>query len=442
MKVSIVGTGYVGLVTAAGLARLGHDVVCVDRDPTRVEEIEAGRCPIHEAGLSELLELVAPRLRATTDTVEAVRSTELTMICVGTPLADDAIDLSQIRSAASEIGAALSGSTERHTVVVKSTVVPGTTEGVVGPLLEQASGRTVGSEIGLGMNPEFLREGVAVDDFMDPDRIVIGGVDDESVATIERLYEGFAGVHVVRTTPSTAEMIKYSSNALLATLISFSNEIANLAASVEVDSVDVMAALHLDRRLSPRAADGSLVSPGVLSYLEAGCGFGGSCFGKDVRALIDLGRTRGEDMPMLRSTIDINTAQPQQMIKLLRRHFDSLDGVHVAVLGIAFKPGTDDTRESPSLPVMRELIGAGARVTAYDPIATLEAAPDLQSDVNVVDDLASAIEGVDAIMLVTSWEEFRNVPDLTRGRQPAPVVVDGRRMLPVDSVPIYEAIGR
>jgi UDPglucose 6-dehydrogenase len=442
MKVSIVGTGYVGLVSAAGLAKLGHEVVCVDRDSNRVAELEAGQCPIHEAGLEELLAEVAPRLRATTDTAEAVRSTEVTMICVGTPLGEDGIDLSQIRAAATEIGDALKESSERHTVVVKSTVVPGTTEDVVGPLLEQASGRTVGSDIGLGMNPEFLREGVAVDDFMDPDRIVIGGVDDESVATIERLYEGFEGVQIVRTTPSTAEMIKYSNNALLATLISFSNEIANLAANVGVDSVDVMAGLHLDRRLSPRAADGTLVSPGILSYLEAGCGFGGSCFGKDVRALIELGRARGEEMPMLRSTIGINSAQPGQMVKLLRRHVDQLEGVKVAVLGIAFKPGTDDTRESPSLPVMRELVSAGAHVSAYDPIATLEAAPDLQGRVDVATDLETAIDGVDAIMLMTSWEEFRRVPALIEGRQPAPVVVDGRRMLAADSVPVYEAIGR
>jgi UDPglucose 6-dehydrogenase len=451
MRVCIVGTGYVGLVTGVGLASLGHQVVCVDLDGAKVAQINSGESPIHEAGLDQLLAAVARiELFATTDLARAVSNAELTMICVGTPFDRDRIDLTQVRSAARAIGEALRSTTAYHTVVVKSTVVPGTTQEVVVPLLEQGSGRTAGDGFGVGMNPEFLREGVAVDDFMHPDRIVLGGIDARTIDSMVRLYEplldrchrvGNGDVEILRTTLDTAEMIKYTSNSLLATLISFSNEIANLAASVGVDAVDVMEGLHLDRRLTTQLADGSRVRPGILTYLEGGCGFGGSCFGKDVRALIALGHERGHPMTMLQSTIEINQAQPLKMVELLERRLSPLIGRRVAVLGLAFKPGTDDVRDSPSLPVVERLVELGAQVLAYDPIAHDAARPMLSDRVRFASSLAEALDDAEAILIMTRWDEFASVPQLICNRDPQPWVVDGRRMLSRHQVAQYEAIG-
>lgn len=442
MKVCIVGTGYVGLVTGAGLAARGHDVVCVDLDDERVDLINSGGCPIHEEGLVELLDsVVGSTLTATTNLAQSVQDADCTMICVGTPFDEDSIDLGQIRAAAASIGAALRGRSSYHTVVVKSTVVPGTTEEVVGPIVEQASGRTIGESLGLGMNPEFLAEGVAVSDFMNPDRVVAGGIDERSQDQIAGLYRGFGDVPIVRTTPRTAELIKYTSNALLSTLISFSNEIANLASSIGVDAVEVMDAVHLDRRLSPVLADGRRVTPGVLAFLRGGCGFGGSCFGKDVRALISFGTEHGHAMPMLSSTIHINERQPVRMIELLRRRIPDLDGLDVTVLGLAFKPGTDDVRESPALTIAAMLVDEGANVTVYDPIAHTQARRVLGDRVSYAPDVESATEKAAAILLVTSWPEFRDLPELIAERSPQPVVIDGRRMLPRTSVSEYEGIG-
>ena len=444
MRVSVVGSGYVGLVTGACLASLGHEVVCVDLDPDKVRRINAADPPIHEAALPELLARTVGRsLRATSDLREAVLSTELTMIAVGTPFDGSTIDLAAVREAAREIGVALRDATAYHVVVVKSTVVPGTTEGVVRPLLEEGSGRRAGVDFGVGMNPEFLREGSAVEDFLAPDRLVLGGIDDRTLDAMAALYASFAGVDVLRTTPRTAEMIKYASNALLATLISFANEIGNVCAATEgVDVVEVMRGVLLDRRQSPILSDGRRVVPGATTYLQAGCGFGGSCFPKDVRALIAYAAAAGTPTPLLRAVMDVNRGQQQRVLAMLHRHYPSLAGVRVAVLGLAFKPGTDDVRESPAIPIVRALVAEGAAVRAYDPIATPGAARMLAGEPIVLcDTLGSAIEGAQAIVLLTSWDEFRALPNQIYHREPQPVVVDGRRLLHRDSVSRYEGIG-
>lgn len=441
-KVAVVGTGYVGLVSGVGLASVGHQVTCVDLDPDKVSSIERGVAPIHERGLNDLLRrTIGKSLRATTDLAAAVQAADITMICVGTPFDGRAIDLSQVRAATEHIGAALDGRTDRHTVVVKSTVVPGTTDSVVKPILEQSSGRTVGADLGLGMNPEFLREGVAVDDFLQPDRIVLGGIDDRSVDHMAELYAPFTDADIVRTDSRTAEMTKYANNALLATLISFSNEIANLAAAVGVDAADVMEGVKLDRRLSPTTTTGDRVRPGILSYLDAGCGFGGSCFGKDVRALIALGHGVEHPMRMLGATIAINEAQPSEMIDLLRARLDPR-GSNVTVLGLAFKPDTDDVRDSPALPLAQQLVDGGAVVTVFDPKAMDEARRVLGDSVTYAASLGQAIATADAILLVTAWAEFAEVPAMIAGRHPSPPVIDGRRILDPADVPDYLGIGR
>ena len=440
MNISIVGTGYVGLVSGACLADRGHRVVCVDIDPAKIDMINTARAPIHEAGLPEMLQATCGRqLTATTDLRGAVLASDLTMIAVGTPYNGEQIDLSQIEAAATAIGEALREKHGYHVVVVKSTVVPGTTRTLVLPLLESASGRVAGVDFGVGMNPEFLREGNAVADFMNPDRIVIGGIDSLSQDRIAELYESFTGVDIVRTTTDTAEMTKYASNALLATLISFSNEVGNLCATLETDVVEVMRGVHLDKRISPLLADGSRIRPGLVDYLAAGCGYGGSCFPKDVRALIAFGDRSGSPMPLLDAVASTNEAQPSRITDLIVRELAArelaLAGARVTVLGVAFKPGTDDTRESPSGVVIDQLIAAGATVTAHDPIARLDT-----PGIHWADDLHEAVAGADAVAVMTAWPEYAGLADeLSAGRQP--VVVDARRFLDAKRFDSYTGVG-
>lgn len=443
MKVAVIGTGYVGLVSGVCLAEKGHEVTCVDLDAAKVARINAGDPPIYELGLETMLKRNVERgsLRATTSLAEAMQGAEISLIAVGTPFEGEAIDLKYVRAVAAEIGAQLRDYPGHHTVVVKSTVVPGTTEDVVLPILEEASGKRAGRDFGVGMNPEFLREGEAIKDFMEPDRIVLGGIDAASIAALDRLYAVFPDTDKIRTTPRTAEMIKYTANSLLATLISFSNEIGNLCAEAGVDVVEAMAGVHLDKRLSPILDGGTRVSPASLTYLAAGCGFGGSCFPKDVRALIAYGRETGSAMDLLEAVIRVNEAQPARMLEMLRRHLPDLRNRRIAVLGMAFKPGTDDIRESPSLPVTYALLEAGARVSAYDPIARHEAEKVFGDRIAFRDDLGAAIDGAEAILLMTRWPEFEALPALLEGHPAPPLVIDGRRMLPKDAFPRYEGIG-
>jgi UDPglucose 6-dehydrogenase len=372
-----------------------------------------------------------------------VAQSSLTMIAVGTPFDGQAIDTSYIEAASAEIGRALADRTDFHTVVVKSTVVPGTTDNVVRPILEKESGKRAGEDFGVGMNPEFLREGAAIGDFMNPDRIVFGGTNDKTLAVLDELYAVFEGVDTVRTSNMTAEMIKYTANSLLATLISFSNEIGNLCSSLgRIDVVDVMKGVHLDRRLSPILEDGTRVVPAITTYLEAGCGFGGSCFPKDVKALISHGVAAGEEMDLLRSVIRINNSQPDKIMDLLHENFTALQGRKIAVLGLAFKPGTDDMRESPSIPVVNALHEEQASISAYDPIAVDEARktfPDVPID--YADSVSDAIRDADAIVIVTRWAEFEDLPDMIKSMSKPPLVIDGRRMLASTSVPRYAGIG-
>lgn len=444
MKLSIVGTGYVGLVTGVCFAEQGHDVTCVDVDASKVERINAAIPPIHEKGLAELLARVSDRnFRASTNLRAAVMNSELSMIAVGTPFEGNEIDLQYIRAAARQIGESLRDKTSYHVVVIKSTVVPGTTSDVVLPILEEASGKKAGVDFGVGMNPEFLREGEAVRDFLFPDRIVIGGIDPRTLDLMAAVYQPSKGVEIMRTNPRTAEMIKYTANSLLATMISFSNEIGNLCAAIpEVDVTEVMSGVHLDKRLCPILADGSRVTPSFTTYLEAGCGFGGSCFPKDVKALIAHGRKLGAAMDLLDAVIRVNHTQPQRMLALLNEHFPDLHNLPVAVLGIAFKPGTDDIRESPALSVVHGLLKGGARVNAFDPIARREAERYFgKNAVRFADSLEEAIFGTKAVLLITHWPIFDKLPELLTHMNEAPLLIDGRRTISRSVVPRYEGIG-
>ncbi len=444
MRIAVIGGGYVGLVSGACLAHKGHDVIVVEQNADKVAQINKGISPIHEDGLDEiLLESLGDRLQATTHIDAAIRLSDLTMIAVGTPFNGDQIDLSQIESASIAIGKAIKTINRYHVVVVKSTVVPGTTDDLVAPLIAQHSGKRLGLEFGVGMNPEFLREGNAVSDFMMPDRIVMGGNDDRARSRIAEVYLPFGNTDKVMVNNRTAEMIKYASNALLATLISFSNEIGNLCSSVDnVDVVDVLEGVKLDKRLSPIMPNGERITPEINTYLAAGCGFGGSCFPKDVNALRSFGAQRNLNMPVLDAVMETNQSQPQQLLKLLDKREINLSRTRITVLGLAFKPGTDDVRESPSIPLIKSLVESGAQVTAYDPVATDEAKKDLDGiELNYAKSMHEAIEGANVILLVTAWPEFADLPSLIAPRANQPLVVDGRRMFSGDSIMNYEGIG-
>ena len=444
MNVSIVGAGYVGLVTGLCLADRGHSVTCVDVDEIRIDRLARGELPLYEAGLGDLLERhLWNRFFPTTDLQAAVRHTDLTLIAVGTPFEDGSISLRFVAAAAEAIGGALASKSEYHVVVVKSTVVPGTTEDFVKPILETASGKSCGEGFGLGMNPEFLREGEAVDDFQNPDRIVLGAVDGRSRERMTALYADFHGVSVIHTTPRTAEMVKYASNALLATLISFSNEIGNLCSVAPgVDVMDVLGAVHLDKRISPIDPDGRRIVPPITAYLKAGCGFGGSCFPKDVRALIGWAGEHDRPVRLLSAVLDANHHQPAELVRLLKRHFPSLVGVRVSILGLSFKAGTDDIRESPALTVIRELREEGADLVAYDPVAVPASRLVLGDDgLRYAGSLSEALQRAEAVLLLTAWPEFQQVPDLLAAVNPAPLVIDGRRVLDKRRLARYEGIG-
>jgi UDPglucose 6-dehydrogenase len=411
MNISIIGGGYVGLVTGACFADLGHSVAIINRDKKKAEKINACESPIFEIGLDDLLKkYVGTRLHATTRYDDINRS-DLSFICVGTPSTDDgSADLSMLKNAAQSIGDALRGGDSSHVVVVKSTVPPGTTEHMVIPIVLEQSCR---DDIGFAMNPEFLREGRAIEDFMHPDRVVIGTRDTRSGRVVSTAYEGlhaplyFTGI-------TAAEMVKYTSNALLATKISFSNEIGNICKKMGIDVYEVMKGVGMDHRLSSH-------------FLDAGVGFGGSCFPKDVRALIHLAEGLGEKPQLLRSVVDVNERQPFKMISLLERKIGSLDGKRVAVLGLAFKDNTDDIRDSRAIPVIQELVNKHVSIAAYDPVANV-AMKEMFPDIMYFSNPTDALRGADACLIMTEWPEFKKLDkefDVMRSR----IIIEGRRIL-------------
>ncbi len=414
MRISVIGTGYVGTVSGACFAELGHEVICVDVDSSKVDLINAGEAPIYEEGLSELLKKHAgKRIQATTDYDMAVMNSDVSFICVGTPSdAKGNIDLGIVKAASGSLGDVLKKKKGYHVVVVKSTVVPETTEKVVLPIIEKHSGKRAW-DFGIAMNPEFLREGKAVYDFMHPDKIVIGSIDKKAGDIVASLYGGLE-CEVTRTNPRTAEMIKYVNNSFLATKISFSNEIGNICKRLGIDTYEVMKAVGKDFRIGPH-------------FLNSGAGFGGSCFPKDVKALIGKAHEIGYEPVLLRSVIEVNEKQPSRMVALLKNRLGTIRGKNIAVLGLAFKNDTDDIRESRSIPVIKELLDNGAKITAYDPMAN-ENMKKLFGSVEYHGCAEDALRGADACLVMTEWDAFRSLDkefDVMKNR----IVIDGRHML-------------
>ena len=441
-NISIIGTGYVGMILGACFSEIGHSVICVDLDDTRVNDINNKIPPIHEAGLQELLEKnVGINLVATNDLYEAVLNSDYTFITVGTPFKEDYIDLAFIKESVRQIGLALKDKPTYHTVIVKSTVIPRTTSDVVKPIIEKYSKKNIGADIGLVMNPEFLREGLAVNDFMNPDRIVIGGYDKRASELVKSLYDCCFETDYILTDTTTAEMIKYAANSLLATLISFSNEIGNLCATVGVDSQEVEKGVHLDARFSPLIND-ERIFPSLISYLEAGCGFGGSCFPKDVKALHSFGEKQNVNMQILNSVIKVNNTQPRKIISILKNKVPNYKNKKdILILGAAFKANTDDIRESPTIPVIKSLIEMNLNVSLYDPVAGENMYKLFKDKISLETDLTSSIKRNDIIILMTMWDEFVDLPNIINNTKPEIDFIDGRRQIKKDSIKNYFGIG-
>jgi len=427
MNITVIGMGYVGIVTAACLADLGHRVVGVEKDPEKVELLNRGISPIYEVGLVDLLrKLVGRNLQFTVEAGEAVRGSEVIFITVGTPTGEDGnADMTQVLEAASEIARNLNG---YKVVVNKSTMPVGSTRMVERVIQEKAPGE----EFDVVSNPEFLREGTAVRDFMHPDRIVIGTDSPRATAVMTELYRPIKAPLFI-TDPASAEMIKYASNAFLATKVSFINAIANICEAVDADVKEVALGMGYDRRIG-------------FEFLKAGPGFGGSCFPKDCRALLEIARRAGYEFYLLEGVLEVNQRQKERMVEKAERYLGSLEGKTVAAWGLAFKANTDDVRESPALEIIRMLLDKGARVKAYDPKA-MDNARKVMSGPEYVDSALEAARDADLLMILTDWEEFRvqdfsRVREVMRGRG----IIDTRNCLDPASIRRlgfeYQGVGR
>jgi len=416
MRVSVVGAGYVGLVTAVCLADEGHHVICVDTDEEKVRQISSGKSYLYENGLQELLARCVNgkgTLRASSSYRE-IEDSEIIFVCVGTPRdSDGTIDLTHVRHAVTDIGMGMTKSNSHPVVVVRSTVPPGTTEEVVIPLLEKSSRKKAGDDFSVAFNPEFLQEGKALQGFTNPDKIVIGQYDQRAGETLEKLFSSFPAP-VIRTNIRTAEMIKLASNAFLATKISFINEIGNLCKLLGVDIYQVADAIGRDPRIG-------------RMFLNAGIGFGGSCLPKDLSALISLAKRSGCETEVLDSVLSVNRQQTARMTEIARKILGGFQGKRIAVLGLAFKPNTDDVREAPAIGIIRQLLVEGAEVQTYDPLAVPNARKVLPKEVKFCENARQAVSPSDCVLICTDWDEFSD-ENLYVGK----LVIDGRRVLNPD----------
>lgn len=429
MNIAIIGTGYVGLVSGTCFAEMGVNVSCIDKDRTKIEALERGKLPIYEQGLAELVaqNRAEGRLTFHTDLGKVINEVEVLFIAVGTPTGEGGeADLKQVFAVAEEIGAL---ATTHLLVVTKSTVPVGTTERVEEIIRAGYARRGLEHlELDMASNPEFLKEGAAIKDFMSPDRVVVGYRSEYAGELLSRLYRPFLlnNYRVIAMDIRSSELTKYASNAMLATRISFMNELANLAEAIGADISLVREGMGSDKRIGK-------------AFLYPGCGYGGSCFPKDVQALASTGRAHGRPLTIIEQVHEVNERQKLRPFEKVAEQLGSLKGKKVAVWGLAFKPETDDMRQAPSIVVIRQLIKAGAEVAAFDPIAIDNARSILPPQVAYGQDIYEVVEGADALILLTEWKQFRlpnwrRVKELMRGN----LVVDGRNIYPVEEL---EALG-
>jgi UDPglucose 6-dehydrogenase len=421
MRITIIGTGYVGLVSGACLAELGNDVMCLDVDTAKIDMLKRGEIPIYEPGLEALVKrnAAAGRLRFTTDFAESAKHGEVQFIAVGTPPDEDgSADLQYVLAAARNIGRYM----EAYCVVVdKSTVPVGTAEKVRAVIAAELSARGMSCEFSVVSNPEFLKEGAAVDDFMRPDRIVVGAADERAVQIMRSIYAPIQRNHerMIVMDIASAELTKYAANAMLATRISFMNELANLAEKIGADIEQVRQGIGSDARIG-------------YSFLYAGCGYGGACFPKDVSALQQTAHDAGMQLRIIEAVECVNQAQKSRLLeKIIARYGENLAGRRFAVWGLAFKPNTDDMREATSQVVLPELARRGASVVAYDPVATAQARRVFAgiAGIDYAPSPLATLDGADCLVIITEWKEFRS-PDFSeiKRRLKSPVIFDGRNL--------------
>ena len=431
MKIAVIGTGYVGLVAGACFAESGNDVTCVDKDEAKIRTLRAGKMPIYEPGLEELVRRNRQenRLTFTTTLPKAVRAASIVFIAVGTPQGEDgSADLQHVLDVAREVARAMNG---YKVIVNKSTVPVGTAVKV-----REVIRRETTHPFSVVSNPEFLKQGAAIDDFMKPDRVVIGAEDPRARDMMQELYAPFTrtGAPIMMMDCASAELTKYAANAMLATRISFMNEVANVCEAVGADVDEVRRAIGSDKRIG-------------ASFLFPGVGFGGSCFPKDVKAMIHFAAQKDYEFKILKAVEDVNSAQKTRLVKKMTAHFGALKGKTVAVWGLAFKPRTDDMREAPSIPMIKTLLSEGVTVQAYDPQATRVAKGIFGNKVSFAAKTYDALKGADCLAIVTEWNEFRR-PDFDKMRKlmRSPVIFDGRNLFTPEQMKqsgfTYYSIGR
>ncbi|MBN1330530.1 MAG: UDP-glucose/GDP-mannose dehydrogenase family protein [Candidatus Heimdallarchaeota archaeon] len=442
MKLTIVGSGFVGLITGAVFADRGYEVVVLDVDEEKITKVNAGQSFFYEPHLDALLKRVViekKTLTASKSKPEDILSSDVTFICVGTPPQEDgSCDLQYIHQIASTIGKAVASKDSYHLIVVKSTVIPETTRTFVKTILEKESGKKAGEDFGLCMNPEFLREGQSVHDTVFPDRIIIGEFDSRSGDKLEHIFRDFYQTKedefsknwekifskkvglptVLRLSLETAECIKYANNSFLATKISFINEIANICERIPgVDVKDIVKGIGLDPRINEK-------------FLGAGAGFGGSCFPKDVNALIHYAKIKNYQPKLLTSVLEINNHQAKRMIELTEEKLGSVEGKTIALLGLSFKPETDDMRNAPSLKIIDQLLAKGAKIIAWDPKAFHEAKKPtyIGNKIQYASSIDDALKNADACLLITEWSEFKKLKPSNFKLMKSPILIDGRRI--------------
>ena len=444
-SVSILGTGFIGLCSAACFVEKDIQVLASTHNEKKAKMINEGKAPFYEADLQEIMDNIKANkpelLQCLLDPVKAVLETDISMITQGTPMREDkSIDLGYIESTAKEIGEALKQKDQYHLVVVRSTVVPGTTRNLVGKIINEVSGKVPGKDFGLCMQPEFLAEGRSIEDTFRPDRIVIGEFDERSGAMLQEFYEYFYGDHlqncpVLRMNLESAELVKYGNNCLLSTKISYANEFANFAELVpNVDVAQVMKGVGLDYRLNSR-------------FLNAGVGFGGSCFHKDVNAIKAWSKSKGYTSRLLEAVLGINDDQAIHIVDMAEQLAGKLAGKKVTLLGLAFKPGTDDMREAASIRVVNELEKRGVSdIIGYDPKANENAEVELGDKIKYAESIEEALKNSECAIIITEWDEFKKLtPDDFKKQMKTPNLVDGRRLYDYDkfngALP-FRAIGR
>ena len=432
MRIGIIGSGYVGLTTGICLASLEHEIFIYDVDKEKLEKIKAKKLPFFEQGLEEILEKVisSEKLLPQNDLDSLVKKTDGCFICVGTPTKDNSIDLSQIINSVNAITKSIKDSKkQKYKIIIRSTITPNTSKDVILPILERELGEL---EFGLAVVPEFLREGNALDDFMNPDKIVIGSLDSDTINFVKCIFKHFENnCQIIETNLESSELIKYTNNAFFSMLISFSNEIANVSEKIPgVDPYKIMKALISDKRITTKINNKDVI-PSLESYLIPGCGFGGSCFPKDVQALLDYANKNNISTPLLKAVLDINSERANKMISLAESILGTLENKKVSILGLTFKPETDDLRSSPALDAIDILLKKSAHISVFDPIFKLKSDMiKIPEKCKICLSIEDVLKDSDIALVFTKWKEFKFLNSkFLKQYMENPIIIDGRGLL-------------